>query len=355
MKVKIYISLFFLVVSQLLIAQAEKYSYNICTWKNDKDGAISISFDDASYVQYKYAYPVLERFGIKASFSLVGEWTKDDPSDSSEPGIFDIKKMGWKNIIDLYQSGHEICAHGFKHVRYNRDASLDTLVNQMKKIKELIEAKVGNKCTTLHYPYSQTSESITLAANKAGFLFGRTGEEKINPASPQNMYLLGTKAIWSEANPTIDDLTSYIKEANGKWLIFMYHHLFEDDSKAMEVLRYHKIKNTYSLLPKSFENQMQIVFNSDYWVAPISTIGKYIEERNHTQIEMYKCFNRLEIKSNSDLDKSIYNEKITLKVELPWKKVKVYVGDKVLIYNVSSNYILIDFVPGQEITIKKLR
>jgi peptidoglycan/xylan/chitin deacetylase (PgdA/CDA1 family) len=329
-----------------VFGQIKELSVEVCTWRNDKLGAISISFDDASYTQYEYAYPILEKFNFKASFSLVGEWTKDKPSYSSEPGIFKIKKMGWGEIKELNSKGHEICAHGYRHIKYSKESSKDTLIYQMKKIKDLIDSKISNKCTTLHYPYSSTSDSITTSAKQAGFLFARTGAESINSAIPDNMYLLGSKAIWSEDYPTINDFKSYINEAKGKWLILMYHHLFTNDSKEIGLLKDHKIQNTYSLLPSSFEKQMQLISNSNYWVAPIATIGKYIEERNHTKIKIRKIFDQLYIETSTDLDTSIYNERITIKIKSPWGKVKIYQECEVFKYDVKDSFIQLDILPG---------
>ncbi len=343
-----------LIIGYFYIQSENSYSVKICKWKDDKAAAISISFDDASYVQYKYALPVLEDLGFKASFGLVGEWTKETPSYSAEPGIFEIKKMGWNEIREISKKGHEICAHGYKHERYSRRISSDSLIHQMKKIKNLIEKNIGSECYTLHYPYSQTSDTITYAAKKSGFLFARSGEEAINPSTPKNMQLLASKAIYNNEVPALKEFKNFLKEASGGWLILMYHHLFPDDSKEMGILRYHKIRNTYSLLPSTFKSQMNLIKNTNYWVAPISTVGKYIEERDNLKIESKKFFNIINIKTKINLDTSIYDERVTLKIGLPWKKASVFFEDKKYIFDVVEGYILLNILPGDNIMIKKI-
>ena len=359
MKVKKKISIILLLLSVILFAIyffvkfQNNYSVIVCKWKGDKTGAISVSFDDASYVQYQYAVPILEEMGFKASFGVVGVWTHENPSYSAEPGIFEINKMGWNEIRELHRKGNEICAHGYKHERYNQDANIDSLVFQMKKIKTLIEKNIGDECITLHYPYSHTSDKITNAAKKAGFLFARSGEEEINSSSPNNMQLLVSKAIYNNDTPNHEEIKSILDETKGKWLILMYHHLFPDDSKEMNILRYHKIKNTYSLLPSTFKSQMQLINNYNYWVAPISTIGKYIEERDNLNIETHRFLNKIDIKTNTSLDTSIFNEKITLKIELPWEKVEVTKDKMTHFQNIKNGNFLIDIIPGESLMIKK--
>lgn len=100
MKFSIYILYILVFTTQIMFGQTKEYSAEVCTWKNNKPGAISISFDDGSYTQYEYAYPILEKFNFKASFSLVGVWTKDHPSFSSEPGVFEIKKWDGMKLMN---------------------------------------------------------------------------------------------------------------------------------------------------------------------------------------------------------------------------------------------------------------
>ena len=331
---------------------AQKFSAQICTWKYDKPAAVSITFDDASYSQYEYAYPVLSKYHFKATFGLVGEWTKEQASYSAEPGMFEIKKMGWQQIRQLQKAGNEIASHGYRHQRYNRHLPLDTLVVQMKKNKTLIENNTGAACYTIHYPYSFATDKTATAARKAGFWFGRTGNESYNNTVPDNMLLLQSKAVLSDTIPNLPVFDKWLEQARDKWLILMYHHLFPKGSKEMHILEYHKVRNTYSLYPETFDKQMQILAKKNYWVAPVKNVGKYIMERQLTYIKTHRCMGRFLIKLQSKLDK-IYDEPLTIRVKLPWKKVKVKIGETEKIYSNTNGEILLNALPGSKIIIKK--
>ncbi len=323
------------------------------TWYQNKAGAISISFDDACFTQYEYACPILEKYNIKATFSLVGEWTHDQPSNSSEPGSFEIKKMGWQQILELYKKGHEIAAHGYIHQKYDKHLPKDELVKQMKKVKNLIESKIHSQVYTLHYPYSFTTDKIIEAAKESGFLFGRTGMDSINPPNPKNMNYLTSKSILNNETPSAGELQKWISEAKGKWLILLYHHLFTADSKEMQIIRHHNVRHNYSLLPETFEKQIEMISNSEYWVAPVATIGKYIVERNNTKIETIKDRKKIIVNTSTNLDKKIYNQPLTIEIEIPWKKVKIEGSANDGIYKVRNKKLLINVFPEEKVIILK--
>jgi peptidoglycan/xylan/chitin deacetylase (PgdA/CDA1 family) len=326
----------------------------ICNWYQNRPGAISLTFDDASYSQFAYAFPILEKYKVKATFSLVGEWTHDEPSLSSEAACFKIEKMGWDAVGLLYKNGHEIAAHGYKHERYNRLLPKTLLIEQMKKVKDLIENKIQEQVFTLHYPYSFTSDKICSAAKEAGYLFCRTGSGPINQSSPTNMNLLNSQVVLNNQNPDSVQLKAWLNEAKGKWLILMYHHLFPKRSKESELYNYHKVKNTYSVFPENFEKQVQIMLQSKYWIAPLANIGKYIVERDNTKLTIKKSSNSLKIKTSNQLDPLQYNQALSVKVNLPWEKVSVEGSENDGIFKPLNQELILNLLPGKTLSIKKL-
>ena len=350
------ILVFIIIIFSIHNAYGQKHNSvkaHFTTWYQNKPGAVSISFDDASFTQYKYAYPVLEKFNLKATFSLVGEWTTENPGYSSEPGCFDIQKMGWIQLTELFNNGHEIAAHGYYHQKYDKHMSVPDLAMEMKKIKTLIESKTHAVVYTLHYPYSYASVNIPVAAKEAGFLFGRTGLDTVNSAYPPDMHLLATHVILNNELPDSVKFQEWIDQAKGNWLILIYHHLFPDHSKEMELLRYHKVQNCYSLLPETFEKQMEKIVATGYWVAPIASIGKYIAERNNTEIRTVKCKKKIYIYTFTNLDTNIYNQPLTIEIELKWKKVKIAGSLHDGVFETQDNKLLVNILPENELILSK--
>jgi peptidoglycan/xylan/chitin deacetylase (PgdA/CDA1 family) len=343
-----------LFVSIVLFGQRQDtYKAEIATWYQDKEGAISVSFDDASYTQYITAYPVLEKNGIKATFSIVGEWIEEEPAYKAEVGFFDIKRMGWQQVLEMCGKGHELASHGYVHEKYDKQMPVQEITDEMIKNKTFIESKINSPVYTLHYPYSYASGNIPLAAKAAGFLFGRTGLDTINASSPADMYLLASHSILNENNPDSITFQNWISQAKGNWLILMYHHLFENDSKEMQISRSHNVEYSYSIPPALFEKQIDAVATSGCWVAPISSVGKYITERNGTEVRTIKDKDRIVIYTITNLDKAVYNQPMTLKVDVPWKKVKVEGSLHDGIVEIRNGYLLIDLMLEEEIIIEK--
>lgn len=316
-------------------------------------GAVSVTFDDGCYTQYASAYPILEKYKIKGTFSIVGEWVKEGPDYSAESGYFDILKMGWEQFAELYEHGHEISAHGFYHQKYDKFLAVPDLALQMKEIKSLIESRIPCKVHTLHYPYSYASENIPLAAKEAGFLFGRTGLDTVNTTAPGDMLLLASQAIRNSQLPGDAGFQEWIKETNGKWLILMYHHFFLPDSKEMALYKLHNVEHTYSILPEEFDRQMQRLAASGYWIASVSDIGRYITERENTEIRRFSARKKIIIYTITNLDKEVYNVPLTLEIRIPWKRAKVMgsMDDGVVVAN--EGIIYVDVMPETELIINK--
>lgn len=347
------ISLFLFLFFCNLTNGQTRFNAKITDWYSDRQGAVSISFDDACYSQYEYAVPILDKYNIKATFSIVGEWIHKYPEYSAEQGCFDVKKMGWDQVNELLTSGHEIAAHGYKHEKYNRHLSEMELVKQMRSIIDLIENNTNSAVYTMHYPYSYTSDKIIEASKKAGFLFCRTGRDSINPASPKNMNLLFSNVILNNNTPDNNEFSKWLIDAHGNWLILMYHHIFPENLKEDNILKLHNVKNTYSLYPITFEQQVKTLTSLNYWIAPISTIGMYIAERDNSDLTMRRYGHTLKITCNTNIDTSVYRIPLTLKIELPWRNILVQGSEQDGVYNVDNNQILIDIMPGSTIKIKR--
>ena len=325
----------------------------ITTWYQNKAGAVSISFDDAGYTQYLSAYPILEKYKIKGTFSVVGEWVGETPAYTAERDHFEIKKMGWQQLLELFNHGHELAAHGYFHERYDKFSPMPELAVEMRKIKTLIESRTNSRVYTLNYPYSYASGNIPGGAKEAGFLFGRTGLDTINTSSPYNMYLLASNVILNSEQPDSLIFQNWLKQTKENWLILMYHNLFPLKSKEMELIRLHNVSYSYSLPPEAFEKQIQAMVNQDYWIAPVSEVGRYIIERDNTEIRIIECKNQIYIYTVTNLDKQIYDRPLTLEVELTWKKVKIEgsLGDGT--YPIQNQRIFIDVMPETELILTK--
>lgn len=328
-------------------------SFKIAKWFNNRNGAISISLDDGSMSQYSYGVPVLEKYGINATFGLVTQWTEENPSSSAEKGTFAVDKFGWKQANELISKGNEIASHNYYHSKMDTLSAAEALF-QMKESRIVTEKLLNSRVYTFIFPYSSTRKDLFLLPSQAGFLFARTGEESINLTDKINMSKLTMYAIYSEEVPSMKEINKYIEDSRDKWLILNYHNIFPFDSKEMNLLRYHNVSATYSVTPEMFDRQIRLMRNSGYWIAPISAIGRYILERDNSNIEFTVHGDKIFLIARSNLDTSIYNVPLTVIFKTGWEVVRVINSYEDGIYNPVQNELLINLLPNREVIIENM-
>ena len=249
--------------------------------------------------------------------------------------------------------GNEIASHNQFHIKMDTLSDADML-RQMTESRIIAEKNLNSKVYTFVFPYSATRSNIFDLPREAGYIFARTGEESVNQSDNLNLEKLTTLAIYSEDVPNLKEIYSYINEAKGKWLILNYHNIFPADSKEMNLLKYHDVTATYSVTPETFKKQVRLMRNSDYWIAPINAVGRYVLEREVSKLEFTNHDNKIILKVRNDLDTAIYNIPLTVVFTTDWKIVKVVNSAEDGIYNPRNNTILINLYPNREVILEDL-
>ena len=156
------------------------------------DKPIILTFDDGYFSDYKYVYPLLKEYDMKAVFSVIGhitdEYTEEGRQDILYPHIL------WSMIIEMVESGHaELQNHGYdihgqsggvRGAKQRSGESDDEYKERLSADLSLFQARalemIGEMPTTFTYPsgaYSPTSDDIL---RSLGFLASLTCNEKIN-------------------------------------------------------------------------------------------------------------------------------------------------------------------------------
>ena len=133
----------------------------------------------------------------------------------------------------------------------------------------------------------------------------------------------------------------------------MYHHFFATESKEMTILKMHNVENTYSITPEEFDRQMESLTASGYWIAPVSEIGRYITQRENTEIRLISSGRKIHIYTITNLDKAVYNVPLTIEIKLPWKMAKVQGSLNDGIVEAKEGVIYVDVLPETELVITK--
>ncbi len=121
---------------------------------------VLITFDDGLRDQYTYAFPILKKYNLKATFFIISEADRY-PFYMTDDMIKEIDKSGLVTIA----------SHTKHHVflaRYRADVRKEELEGSKRELEQL----VGHSVATFAYPYGSWSPGIEQEVKNAGYHLG---------------------------------------------------------------------------------------------------------------------------------------------------------------------------------------
>ncbi|AWL08043.1 Chitin deacetylase [Aquirufa nivalisilvae] len=249
-----------------LLGAIPSFSQNF-NWPQGKKMALSLSFDDARGSQVTQGTPLLNQYGVKATFFL-------------NPGAMEKNLAGWKKAV---AAGHEIGNHSTSHpctgiFTWSRTNALEnyTMEKMEKDILDCntsIEKNLGVKAEVFAYPCgqtfignaTQTQSYVPLIAKH--FLLGRVWKSEA-PNDPNYHNFAQLTGIEMDGQD-FEQILPLIEEArnSGKWLVLAGHEMNESGNQTTRL----------SMLKKLMEYANNPA--NGIWIAPMGTVAKYIQSR----------------------------------------------------------------------------
>lgn len=168
---------------------------------------VLISFDDGYLDNYVYAYPILQRYGLKATIFAITSRIGEGPArahagtGSSLPptpdhrackaalaaGRVDEAMLRWSEIEAMEAGGVEVHSHTHSHQRWDRlyaDAAqrLDAVTADLASSREMLTRHLGKDSRHLCWPWGYFEPSYQEAATQLGFRAQYTVERGVNVA-----------------------------------------------------------------------------------------------------------------------------------------------------------------------------
>jgi glycosyltransferase involved in cell wall biosynthesis/peptidoglycan/xylan/chitin deacetylase (PgdA/CDA1 family) len=138
---------------------------------------ISLTFDDGLRCQFEQALPILNQYGLPATFFLVANTDRILKDGYSHPNW---NKTDWSEkdvqlFKSMVQQGHEIGAHGVhhRHPFLDRDPKLEA-----EGSKKWIEDRVGVEISSYCYPLSHFTYHIKRSVIDAAYKQARWGDNE---------------------------------------------------------------------------------------------------------------------------------------------------------------------------------
>ena len=197
-----------------------------CVQRDDK--VVAISFDAAwGNEDTQTLIDILGKYGIKATFFLVGDWVDRYP----------------ESVAALSAAGHDVMNHSSTHAHFSK-LSEDEIVADIEKCNSKIEALTGVKPTLFRCPYGEYDDHVINAVNSIGMT-----------AIQWDVDSLDWKGISAE------EISNRVISKVQPGSIVLFHNAAENTPEALPVIIEKLLSEGYTIIPVS-----QILLTGDYMI-----------------------------------------------------------------------------------------
>jgi peptidoglycan/xylan/chitin deacetylase (PgdA/CDA1 family) len=135
---------------------------------------VAITFDDGYDDNHDFALPLLDRFGLPATFFITPGFIENDPEvvakfeKALRSRDRDFRPMSWSQVTELRDAGMEIGAHTYSHPNLSL-LPASRVTWELAHSKEVLERELGEEVGSLAYPFGKprrhiTDETLSIAA-----------------------------------------------------------------------------------------------------------------------------------------------------------------------------------------------
>ncbi len=307
----------------------------IAKFKGDRVAAVSMTLDDGLRTQDEYAVPLLNKYGIKATFYVIPGLTPETNEEAAKKKPGDHGGMSWLRLKELAAQGHEIANHTWKHIPLTKikdgqrvDMEPAQLDAQIGKAYEAIKGHIGVAPFTFATPGNATSDGVRAAGHKYHPVL-RERCERFGAWPPTSKDFTA-----AQANAMVD---RYLKK--GDALVWMMHAVTEG-------------YNAFSG-PDVLEDHLKYLRSKDdvLWIDTFAHVTRYTMERDAAKLSGILSADRAEFVLTCPLDAAFFHDPLTIvlpadhatEVEAHYKKS----GEK-LPCEIRADKILVQVTPSDQ-------
>jgi peptidoglycan/xylan/chitin deacetylase (PgdA/CDA1 family) len=257
-----------MIFSLALLATGTTFAQNRSfPWPEGKRMAISLSFDDGRASQALKGAPLLDEYGVKATFYLVPSAAQKQVND-------------WKKVA---AHGHEIGNHSVNHAcsgnfvwsRSNalENYTLDKMRSELLEANKQIEAMLGVRPESYAYPCGQTfigrgkdtKSFVPVVADLFASGRGWLDEAPVDPSYCDMAQLTGMEMDGKD----FEQILTLIENArnNGQWLVLAGHEMSDSGPQTTRLSMLRKLC-AYAKDPAN-----------GIWIAPVGEVARYVKSK----------------------------------------------------------------------------
>ena len=290
-------------------ADLQPEDISVADYKDGKECAVSLTFDDSMKEHYTIVAPELEKRGFRGTFWMVGAWM---PAEAH----LDTTHLTWAEAKEMSDRGHEMSNHSWSHP-YLTMLSDEELEEEIKKNDDAILANIGKASTTFCFPYNAFNEKVIAKAME-----GRVG------ARLKEFWLGGQHSPKDYLQKTVEEAL-----ASGSWIAGMTHGInygydcYSDPTEFTDFLDY----------LKSLEQRI--------WVGTFRDVAVYTALAKDVKLTAVADSKELSVTPAVTLDRALYEHPLTMTVNTGGRKVKAQQEGEALEVKYNGDKAYIEFCP----------
>jgi len=123
---------------------------------------VALTFDDGLENQHTYAFPLLKKYGMIATF-----YVYTNPIDRKNKHY-----LSWDQLREMSSAGMTIGSHSLSHPLFKNSTPLE-IQKELTQSKATIERELGKPALHFAQPFGYTSPEIEQAIKEAGYVTAR--------------------------------------------------------------------------------------------------------------------------------------------------------------------------------------
>jgi peptidoglycan/xylan/chitin deacetylase (PgdA/CDA1 family) len=136
--------------------------------KLDPKNKVAILFDDSYECIYQYAFPILQKFGFKATVFVISGYVGEENKWDANLGGIRYRHMNWVQLKELSSVNWEIGSHSVSHVALS-DLPQNRWMQEVTDSKTRIEKEIGKEVFSFSYPFSKRNQPLDDLLSQCGY------------------------------------------------------------------------------------------------------------------------------------------------------------------------------------------